>query len=207
MPATIAALVLFAALACPAASLPAGAEEIVIREALVLKLPRGPQRSALAVDPVEAALASGAWRTPRPGDKLALADTQTATWAAIKADANGWFTGLGDAYLYARVPGGAGRTMILDGLGDSYVFVNGEPRMGGKYAVKETYEAWEPRFDYGQVPDRAEERGQPPPVPLLARPDEGGPPRGAGAAAVQRARSDPARLPGRGRPWTPGAGS
>ncbi len=152
MPATTAALVLFAALACPAASLPAGTEDIVIREALVLQLPRGPQRSALAVDPVDAALAAGAWKAPRPGDKLALSDSQTATWTAIKADANGWFTGLGDAYLYARVPGGAGRTMILDGMGDSYVFVNGEPRMGGKYAVKETYEAWEPRFDYGQVP-------------------------------------------------------
>lgn len=150
MRALTAVLVFLAAFLRPAPSF--GADELILRDALVLKLPRGPQRSALAVDPVEAALAAGDWKAPRAGDKVTLSASESAAWTEIKADENGWFTGLGDAYLYARVPGGAGRTVILDGQGDSYVFVNGEPRMGGKYAVKETYESWEPRFDYGQVP-------------------------------------------------------
>ncbi|MDD8026530.1 MAG: prolyl oligopeptidase family serine peptidase [Acidobacteriota bacterium] len=147
----IAKLVLIAGLA---AALPAAAEDSVIREALVLRLPRGLQRSVWALDPVEAALATGVWKAPRAGDKIAFSASASASWEALRADENGWFGELGEAYVYARVASGQTRTAILNGLGDSYVFVNGEPRMGAKYAVKETYEAWEPRFDYGQVPVR-----------------------------------------------------
>lgn len=143
---------LAAAVACLAPGGLEAADDIVLREALVLKLPRSFQRSVLAVDPVEAALAAGSWRAPRPGDKVAFGASETAFWETQRADDKGWFAGLGDAYVYIRAASTRPRTAILDGQGDAYVFVNGEPRMGAKYAVKDAYESWEPRFDYGQVP-------------------------------------------------------
>lgn len=128
------------------------AEEIVLREALVLRLPRTAQRSVFGVDPIERAIASRTWNEPKAGETVAFSATDKAAWAEVTADAAGWFTVQGEGYVFARIPSATNRVMILNGLGDSYVYVNGELRMGGKYAVKDTFESWEPRFDYGQVP-------------------------------------------------------
>jgi len=129
-------------------------EEQIIKEGVAIRMPRQYQRSLLAIDPVEALMAAGQWKAPKPGDSLSLSNSETAKWDAVSADANVWFTGpaVSDGYVYARVRSDKERVMILNGLGDVYVFVNGELRMGGKYAVKDTYESWEPHFDYGQVP-------------------------------------------------------
>jgi poly(3-hydroxybutyrate) depolymerase len=129
-----------------------GAEDLVIKEGLVLRLPRTVQRSAFAVDPVEMMMAARTWKAPKPGDAVAFSATENAKWDKIAADANGWFATPGDSYVDARISSARARVMILNGFGDSYVFANGELRMGGKYAVKDAYESWEPRFDYGQVP-------------------------------------------------------
>ena len=130
------------------------AEELIIREGLAIRMPRQYQRSLLNIDPVEAMMAAGKWKVPKPGDSLAFLGSETSKWDRITADANGWFTGpaVSDGYVFAQLKSDKEQVMILNGLGDVYVFVNGELRMGGKYAVKETYESWEPRFDYGQVP-------------------------------------------------------
>jgi pimeloyl-ACP methyl ester carboxylesterase len=129
-------------------------EDQIIQEGLALRLPRQYQRSVLAIDPVEAMIAAGQWKAPKPGDRLAFSGSETSKWDRVTADANGWFAGpaLSDGYVYAQVRSEKERVMILNGLGDVYVFVNGELHMGGKYALKETYESWEPHFDYGQVP-------------------------------------------------------
>lgn len=130
------------------------AEEQIIKEGLAIRMPRQYQRSLLTIDPVEAMIVAGKWKAPKPGEGLVLSSSETTKWDRITADANGWFTGpaLSDGYVYAQVKSDKERVVILNGLGDVYAFVNGELRMGGKYAVKETYESWEPRFDYGQVP-------------------------------------------------------
>ena len=130
----------------------AAAEDIGLKEALLLRLPRTVQRSIFAIDPVEMMMATRTWKVPKAGDTVALSATETAKWDKVAADANGWFSTPGDSYVYVRVQSEKTRTMILNGLGDSYAYVNGVLRMGGKYAVKDTYESWEPRFDYGQVP-------------------------------------------------------
>jgi len=127
-------------------------EDRIITEGLHLRLPRQLQRSALSVDPIEMAMASGTWRPPKPGDAVAFSSVDSGKWDRVAADANGWFSTPGDGYLFAVLKNDREEVAILNGLGDSYAFVNGEPRMGAKHAVKETYESWEPRFDYGQVP-------------------------------------------------------
>jgi len=131
-----------------------GAEDRIIREALAVRVPRSFQRSMLAIDPIELMIAAGTWKTPKPGDGLAFPEADPAKWERVTADANGWFSGpaMGDGYVCAVVTAAKDQAAVLNSLGAAYVFVNGEPRMGGKYALKETYESWEPRFDYGQVP-------------------------------------------------------
>jgi pimeloyl-ACP methyl ester carboxylesterase len=130
------------------------AEEQIIKEGLAIRMPRLYQRSLVAIDPVEAMIAAGQWKAPKPGESLVLSSSETTKWNRVTADADGWFTGpaVSDGYIYAQLRSDRERVMILNGLGDVYVFFNGELRMGAKYAVKETYESWEPRFDYGQVP-------------------------------------------------------
>ncbi len=129
-------------------------EETILKDAVAIRIPRSYQRSLLTIDPVEALVAAGRWKVPKPGESVILSNSETAKWERITADPNGWFIGpaLGDGYVFAQVRSEKERVMILNGLGDAYAFVNGELRMGGKYAVKETYESWEPHFDYGQVP-------------------------------------------------------
>jgi dienelactone hydrolase len=134
------------------ASAAAAGEDIVIKEGLHLRLPRRLQWSALAVDPVEMAIAAGTWRAPKEGESVTFSASESEKWRRVAADADGWFAVPGDGYLYSAVNSDRDPIMILNGLGDAYVYVNGELRMGGKYATKETYESWEPRFDYGQVP-------------------------------------------------------
>jgi len=132
------------------------AEELTIKDAMAIRIPRSYQRSLLAIDPIEAMAASGKWTPPKPGQSVVFSDTETSKWDRLAADANGWFGGpaLGDGYVYAQVRSESERVTILNGLGNVYAFVNGELRMGSKYAVKDAYESWEPHFDYGQVPIR-----------------------------------------------------
>ncbi len=127
---------------------------ILIKEGLGLRIPRVYQRSVLMIDPLEASIAAGRWKTPQAGDGVAFPNTDPSKWEAVTAGADGWFAGpaVDDGYVFARVQSESDRIMILDGLGDVYVYVNGELRQGAKYGVKDKYESWEPRFDYGQVP-------------------------------------------------------
>jgi pimeloyl-ACP methyl ester carboxylesterase len=132
----------------------AGSGDVVIQEGLAIRVPRSYQRSVLAVDPIEFATAAGTWKAPKEGDSVAFPGADAAKWEKVMAAADGWFASpaLGDGYVFVRVPSEKGKAAVLNGLGDAYVYVNGEFRMGGKYAVKDKYESWEPRFDYGQVP-------------------------------------------------------
>jgi len=147
-----AALLLSLSLLAMPAFLSAG--EHLVKDALSVPLPRSYQRAVLALDPIEMALASGTWKAPKAGDAVAFPGAAAAAWEKVAAGADGWFSGpaFRDGYVYVLYKSDKAAPAILNGLGNVHAFVNGEPRMGGKYAVKETYESWEPRFDYGQVP-------------------------------------------------------
>ncbi|MFH0990443.1 MAG: prolyl oligopeptidase family serine peptidase [bacterium] len=125
-----------------------------LKEAMAIRIPRQFQRSVLAIDPIEGKLITGTWKAPREGDIQIFGSTDTSKWEKVAADSNGWFAGrmLSDGYLYTTVNSEKKRIVIFEGMGNSYAFINGIPRMGGKYASKDTYESWEPRFDYSQIP-------------------------------------------------------
>ncbi|MFN8176642.1 MAG: prolyl oligopeptidase family serine peptidase [bacterium] len=127
--------------------------EIVVREALAAG---GADwyRSASSADPIEAKLVLGEWSPPREGE--ALAEGASQRWTRVIADSAGWLRSdsLVDGWAYAAVESDADRTMILDGFGYRVVWVNGEWREGNIYGVKDTWEAWEPRFDFSRIPVR-----------------------------------------------------
>lgn len=92
-------------------------------------------RAPIHVDAVEALLVNGNWKAPHVGDSVILPDGTEKVWERVVADDKGWINGeaLNGGYVYfeARVP--EARVMILDAVGHSRVYVNGELRAGDPY--------------------------------------------------------------------------
>ncbi len=105
-------------------------------------------------DPIEAALVSGTWRAPEPGDTLRYNDTLKGVWEEIRADSSGWYDNprLEGAYLYFELNLAEKSIAILRPMGNSLSYVNGIPRAGNPYGTKDSWEPWEPRFDYTLLP-------------------------------------------------------
>ncbi len=74
----------------------------------------------------------------------------------ITADPNGWFEheDLLDGSLTARIDSPRDQVVLLEVRGPRYVDVNGIRRVGNFYATSDTWESWEPRFDYARIPVR-----------------------------------------------------
>ncbi len=132
-------------------------DSIVVRGVLVLRLPDSYRTRLLPRDPALASIVGGAWRPPRAGESVpirGLPADSAAVWTAVAADSAGWFRGpaLESGWAYASVTVPRRGAWILAGSNHEYAYVNGEPRAGNKYATKDTYESWEPRYDYSLLP-------------------------------------------------------
>ncbi len=129
-------------------------DTIIVKEGLALSLGKGYAELIIAPNPVEAKLAIGKWRAPRLNDRETMANGDMQTWRSIKSDEKGWFSDsiLRSCYVYASVIVPSDRVMILEAMGDEMVYVNGSPRSGNPYCLKDVYESWEPRFDYSLLP-------------------------------------------------------
>jgi pimeloyl-ACP methyl ester carboxylesterase len=94
-------------------------------------------RSAVHSDPIEHRLLTGGLgRLEEGAAAVTEAEGGEILWKAIEAGEDGWFKGrpLRGGYLYVPVDSLYERTMILEASGQSWVFVNGEPRGGDVYA-------------------------------------------------------------------------
>jgi hypothetical protein len=127
---------------------------LTITKALALKLSDRQRRAVLPVDPVEELLVMDRFVAPSAGQKLDAAEYEPAEWQAIQADSTGWFmdSALRGGWIYCAVEVKNPRVFVLEGMGHNMVYVNGAPRIGNRYRAKDTFDAWEPRFDYGLVP-------------------------------------------------------
>ena len=145
-------LFLFAALA-PVTSV-ALQSDTTLTDAHIINLHRGYRFSLAPNDPVEKLLISGKLSHPEKGQKIKMNDTTEAVWEPIKADEEGWFKGqnLHGAYVWFTYNSPKEDIVLLEGMGHSIAFVNGEPRAGNQYQYKEEFESWEPRFDYSLLP-------------------------------------------------------
>ena len=110
------------------------------REFLIL--PRVGQygRTPMHVDPIQAALARGAWRTPTAGSTVAGAEGYAVEWREASADADGRLrhSALRGGYAYTQVDWPRDEVLLLEAVGDAMVYVNGEPRAGDPYETGQT---------------------------------------------------------------------
>ena len=131
------------------------AGDIPLTEGLAIKLPEDIRsRTGMSLDAVEAAIVTGKWAPPKAGTKTAFLGGTDGTWKPVKADDRGWFDGddLNGGYVYFSVKVPKRQVFVLEGGGHDLVFVNGTPRVGNQYGSKDTWESWEPHFDYSLIP-------------------------------------------------------
>jgi poly(3-hydroxybutyrate) depolymerase len=128
--------------------------EITLTDAHLINLQRGYRFSLAPNDPIEKLLISGRLEHPEEGQMIKMNDTTEAVWEPLQADEEGWFKGrsLRRAYVWFSYKSPKEDIVLLEGMGHSIAFVNGEPRAGNQYQYKEEYESWEPRFDFSLLP-------------------------------------------------------
>src|SRR5512143_901135 len=74
---------------CAAAEKAAGqtnGREVLLTRGLIIRSAPGFPDNIAGKDPVEAALVSGSWRAPKPGDAITYNDTLTGVWEEARAD-------------------------------------------------------------------------------------------------------------------------
>ena len=131
-----------------------GPEEYKLRSALVCPLPPGYAETVIAPNPIEAALADGSWKPPVHGMALAFPGGFATAWKNTSANEGGWFEGemFNACYVHFTFKSSQRRLMILRAMGNENAVVNGVLRSGNPYGLKDTWDPWEPHFDYSLLP-------------------------------------------------------
>ncbi|MFC1652089.1 sugar-binding protein [Planctomycetota bacterium] len=110
-------------------------------------------RQPLYTDMLVHALTQGTWTPPTEGQSLQAADGEEQIWQPIRADAEGWFSAQGTGgYLYLPYTATEPGIMLVNVLGPSMFYANGEPRVGSRYAYTEKPPGWEPDFNMTFLP-------------------------------------------------------
>lgn len=129
----------FVVLVLLATAVAVSAETIVVDRVDVIEVDRL-ERRELEIDAVESALVAGR--------------DLPSSIATVRADSSGWL--LDDVMTgnYARATVEVDETgvWLLQGMAYTAVYVNGELRIGNVYGWKDTWESWEPNFDFSRVP-------------------------------------------------------
>jgi pimeloyl-ACP methyl ester carboxylesterase len=110
------------------------ADEIPLRQALVLQAGRMRARSALRRDLIEAQIVSGQWQAPVTGVTVPGSE-ETNRWETIEPGPEGSIDAarVRGGYVWWPVVAEASRVMILEAAGHSMVYVNDEIRAGDAY--------------------------------------------------------------------------
>lgn len=105
-------------------------------------------------DPVIERVVRGNRISPREGSKIMFPSGKVETWTSHGADSAGWFKGdyLNGGYAFFHIESSDDKVVLLEAMGNDLVYVNGVPRVGNRYGYKDTWELWEPVFNYSQIP-------------------------------------------------------
>jgi len=119
----------------PPAGRQAPEDEIMLREFLVLPPVGVYGRQLLHQNPIDAALASGEWKMPKPGDEVTAAGGKTVAWREGLADSQGRLSGpaVGGGYAVAKVTLPKARVLILQATHHAAACVNGQWLTGDPY--------------------------------------------------------------------------
>lgn len=129
-------------------------DSVVLKEGIVLKLERRDRSQMISPNPVVASIETGEWDTPSINEQFMFNDEVVGIWEKINAGDDGWFRGdtLVNSYVYFQYESDKEDIVLLEGMGNTMVYVNGTPRSGNPYRSKDNFESWEPRFDYSLIP-------------------------------------------------------
>lgn len=107
-----------------------------LRECLVIENPARARRAAVHVDAIEAQIVAGAWKPPGEGERVQMSKDDAREWKKVSANKEGWFEGdaLGGGYAYIRHDSESEHVAMLEAMGHTMVYVNGEPRAGDPYS-------------------------------------------------------------------------
>ena len=137
-----------------AAAVAQPSDTIVVRDALGISFPRLTISSVITSTPLDSWFTGGRVRMPKEGESVRFADGSEAQWRRIMPDSLSWFPDapMTERFVAVTLERKSSVRMILEGMGHDFVYVNGIPRAGNPYQQKDTREAWEPHFDYSQIP-------------------------------------------------------
>ncbi|AFN74828.1 alpha/beta hydrolase related protein [Melioribacter roseus P3M-2] len=129
-------------------------DTILIKDGLAVSMDYSYRDNVITPDPIVASIVTGSWKEPTTGQKVKKGDKLIGEWKEIDSDENGWFKApeLRNGYVYMKFNSDKNRIVLLEAMGHSFVFINGTMRSGNPYRTKDTYESWEPRFDYSLIP-------------------------------------------------------
>jgi len=129
--------------------------EYKLTSGIAITLPQSNKNTIFAIDPVEAAMVTNSFKQPKVGETVFFNETEYAKWIQAKTNEKGWYWskhhGSGE-YVYFNVESQKEQAVLLEGMLHQMVYVNGEPRVGNRYQYKETFESWEPGFNYSLIP-------------------------------------------------------
>lgn len=129
-------------------------DTLILREGLVIEMERTEDIHIITPNAVVASVETGEWETPSENAELEFDGKAAGTWKKINADDNGWFRdgSLNNSYVYFQYVSEHDKIALVEGMGNSMVYVNGSPHSGNPYRSKDIFEDWEPRFDYSLIP-------------------------------------------------------
>ncbi|MFT5232783.1 MAG: dienelactone hydrolase [Candidatus Krumholzibacteriia bacterium] len=116
-------------------------------ERVMMRQGTAPTRPDLNIGDLEKELIAGTWQAPAMGEN-------TDRWQTVSAEPDGWIRDdrLISGYAYAEIEVEEDGVWLLDAMGYASVYVNGTLRIGNIYAYSDTWESWEPHFDYAKLP-------------------------------------------------------
>ncbi len=128
-------------------------DTLVVRDGLGITLPWR-ALNVISTSPLNPWISGERTEMPKEGETVRMADTGEVKWQRVVTDSTGWFSekSFGERFVAAAINRTAPGPMILEAMGHDIVYVNGTPRVGNQYQQKEFREAWEPHFDYSQIP-------------------------------------------------------
>lgn len=131
-----------------------GTEVLELTEALVLNMGELDRNKIISPNAVIAALETNKWKAPSENSEYKFESKVIGKWKKLQPGDNGWFidSTLNNAYVFFNYESPEEDIILLEGMGNSLVYVNGSARSGNPYQYKDEYEAWEVKFNYSLIP-------------------------------------------------------
>jgi len=129
-------------------------DSVVFKEALAIKLEHPTEKRVISPDAVVASIITGKWESPKENEQIKYDDKILGTWKSLHSDENGWFKNdsLVNTYLYFQYKSDKDQIVLLEAMGNTVAYVNGLAHSGNLYRYQDSFEPWEPRFDYSLIP-------------------------------------------------------